>query len=331
MKSSRRLAGLMIGLLVILAACKFTDEYDSHEFSEPIGEAASAEIRLSMPFENATIHAGDDPERLFNASIQTVGDVQYRVTGTTNKTVQLAENLGNISYTGEERLQWDIGLGTAIPINFILNMNDGDLEADLTGVNLSAFQFTLYTGEATITLPDNAVLATNSSSDSIAALGQPTEQAEVTVVDEDLAEAVESADVESVVTQVVGNILEIALVEVGVGQLTLKIPANALIDFDEIVIAEGSARFEIGENVDFDTNLEVGKGDFVLDIAEGAAVQVNITRIGQEGKVVLPPDYRKVANGETEETGIWESPNYQQSAIAINITGEIGSGSFTIE
>jgi hypothetical protein len=341
MKKSRCVLIASALLTVLLAACEFTDEYETQEYSEPVGDTVSAEIRVDMPFEEATIGMIEDPATLFDATLETVGKVTYNVSGTTNKGIDLVEKLGNTSYTGDKDLVWTILLNPEVPINFVMNMNDGDLEADLSGLNLTGLEFSMYTGEATVTLPNNAIVelspvttpdASETATPEEAASPEATPESTGTeVLDEELAEAVEAEDVDAVVSQVVENILEVALIEVSVGELILEIPENALVDFDNVSVDSGSIVFEVSEGVSFDTDVEVSSGQLTFDIPQETGVQVNILSVDTEGSVVVPPDYIKVTNGQDDLAGAWESPNFEEAVVKIIITGEVGEGSLIIE
>lgn len=340
MKTSRYVLIASALLTVLLAACEFTDEYETQEYSEAVGDAASAEIRVAIPFQEVSIGMAEDPATLFEATLETVGRVTYNVSGTTNKGIDLSEKLGNTSYTGEKDLTWEILLNPEVPINLVVNMNDGELDADLSGLNLTGFEFSLYTGDATITLPNNAIVELSPVTTLEASEATPEEiltsetTPEVTgteVLDEELAEAVKAEDVDAVVSQVVENILEVAEIEVGVGELTLEIPENTLVDFDNISVDSGEITFEVGEGVAFDTNVEVSSGQLTFDIPAETGIQVNVLSVDSEGSVVVPPEFLKVTNGQDELAGAWESPNFEEAVVKIIITGEVGKGSLVIE
>jgi hypothetical protein len=64
---------------------------------------------------------------------------------------------GSYTYPGNTKsYAWNLGLTTEVPINLDVSMGVGEVDLDLTGVNLSALKVGLGVGEATITLSGNS-------------------------------------------------------------------------------------------------------------------------------------------------------------------------------
>ena len=131
----------------------------TERFSEPLGNATSAEIHLDLSIGNSTLRAGADPETLFDAEITHVGTLDYRASGTTQKEISLRGrdpnfNLGLFDVIDHEKdLRWDIELSTMIPIYLDISGGVGDSDLDLSKLQVSGINLDAGVGNIDLLLP----------------------------------------------------------------------------------------------------------------------------------------------------------------------------------
>ncbi len=125
-------------------------------FSEPVGPATSARLRLELASGQTTVTALGDSSDLIHATLTHTGRIDFTATGTTEKSVrlrQVAQYFGPHFWITFQPEPWDIGLTSRVPLD--LNLTGGSGSADL---NLSQLQLTALTvdggsGEVTLKLP----------------------------------------------------------------------------------------------------------------------------------------------------------------------------------
>ncbi len=159
---------IAVGVLAVAVALILTlppitatslEDVVTERFSEPLGEATSAEIDLDLSLGSSTIRAGMDPEILFDTEITHVGTMDYRTSGTARKKISLRErgpefNLGFFDVIDREKeLRWDIGLSTAIPIYLNITGGVGDANLDLSDIQVSGISLDAGVGDIDLQLP----------------------------------------------------------------------------------------------------------------------------------------------------------------------------------
>lgn len=135
-----------------------TPEVLHAEFSEPVGEAASATIQLQSSIGRTRIEALTDSRNLIEASLDYVGEVSFEVEGTTEKTVSLS--VQNDAFDGDmfdsfnsDDLQWQIGLSPDIPLVLDFSGGVGSIVLDLRGLQLSEVLVNSGVGSVNLILP----------------------------------------------------------------------------------------------------------------------------------------------------------------------------------
>lgn len=133
-------------------------EVQQASFSEPVGSAEEATVRINSSVGSTRIEALRDSRNLIEADVAYVGDIHFDVTGTNSKTIVLeADNDAfNSSFwdgIDSNDLRWEIGLTPSIPLVLDFSGGVGDIELDLTGLTLDEVLVEGGVGEVNITLP----------------------------------------------------------------------------------------------------------------------------------------------------------------------------------
>lgn len=182
-------------------------------FSEPRGDATSAQIQLDLSVAETTVAALTDPSDLFTADVSHVGELEYSVAGETSKVISLRQEdvragffdgpqfLGPLFGGSTQNLYWNIGLNPDVPVELTVNSGVGNSVFNLREVQLRRFQ--LNSGVGTIKLQLPSVEETYDVN-----ISGGTGAVEITVADDAAA-----------------NIT----VHGGVGGLTIDVPDNAAV------------------------------------------------------------------------------------------------------
>ena len=93
----------------------------------------------------------------------------------------------------------------------------------------------------------------------------------------------------------------------------------------------GSANLTIGSGADVKLDWESGSGSVNIRVPADAAIRVNVVDTGS-GSVNLPSwlDLVDDGNDNDDETGIWETEDFDRAKSRIEITIDSASGSFNI-
>jgi hypothetical protein len=132
-------------------------ELITEQFSEPIGQAESAEIELDLSVGPTTVYALDD-DLLFDAEVTHIGEIEFSVSGTEQKSIRLDEERLNVDarwpdLVDQDRLAWDIGITSLIPISLEINGGVGEANFDLGEFILENLSVDVGVGDLTLTLP----------------------------------------------------------------------------------------------------------------------------------------------------------------------------------
>jgi hypothetical protein len=157
---------LLLVLMVVGPALGLAPSAEVHEqqYTEPIGDAASAQVNLDLSVGQTTVQPLTDSNALLTADLRYLGEVDFRVDGTTEKYVTLSSRnngiqafdfLGLSLFNGADQndLRWDIGLTTSIPLDLRLNGGVGESSIDLSALQLSRLDYNNGVGDTTISLP----------------------------------------------------------------------------------------------------------------------------------------------------------------------------------
>jgi hypothetical protein len=137
------------------------EQIKTAEFSDSLAGATSARVRLDLSVGETTIKPVADPANLFEANLTYVGEVEFAATGEGERTVTLAQaNPGGewfrnvFGWIGSgQKLRWDIGLSSAVPVELDVHGGVGRCEFDLTTLKPRAITIAGGAGEITLALP----------------------------------------------------------------------------------------------------------------------------------------------------------------------------------
>lgn len=158
---------LVIALMLVgpsLGLAGQMPEIKTAEFSEPRDDAASASVNLALGVGNTTVNPLTASANLFEASIAYVGDLDYNVSGTTQKVIRLNErgetNVSNWNFgflgpifNVDQELDWNIGLSTAVPLSLNISGGVGSSTLNLGQLQLTGLTLNVGVGSANLTLP----------------------------------------------------------------------------------------------------------------------------------------------------------------------------------
>lgn len=139
---------------------KGEEQIKTGQFSEPIGSATSARVRLDFPVGKSTIKPLDN-DSLIEADLTYVGEINFTASGDTEKVVNLSQVKatadwfrGIFGWIGSgQKLRWDVGLTSHIPLDLEIHNGVGECEFDLAALKVSALRIAGGTGEIHATLP----------------------------------------------------------------------------------------------------------------------------------------------------------------------------------
>ncbi|MBZ0289665.1 MAG: hypothetical protein K8I30_18730, partial [Anaerolineae bacterium] len=66
-------------------------EIKTAQFSEPVGGATSARVRLDLSVGKMVVRALTEPDKLIEADVRYIGEVEFSVSGETDKVVRLGQ------------------------------------------------------------------------------------------------------------------------------------------------------------------------------------------------------------------------------------------------
>ncbi|MFN8452241.1 MAG: DUF5668 domain-containing protein [Anaerolineae bacterium] len=157
---------LLLVLMIAGPALGLAPSAEVHEqqYSEPLGDATSAQVNLNLSVGRTTIQPLVDSNELITADLRYVGEVDFRVDGTSQKfvtlsnrdnTVQTFDFLGFSLFNSsdDDQLRWTIGLTTGIPLDLHLNGGVGESSLDLSAMQLTRLDYNNGVGNTTINLP----------------------------------------------------------------------------------------------------------------------------------------------------------------------------------
>lgn len=161
------LAAFLIWLLMTpnnLIASLPRPELKRETVSETIGETERAVITLDTGRFPTQISSLQGSDNLIEADISFSGDLNFRVSGTTEKEISLSETfsgvfLGNEFLGGDSRT-WRIGLTPEIPLSILLDSGSGSIGLNLDGLQVESLSIDSGSGSVEVGLPvGNTVMA----------------------------------------------------------------------------------------------------------------------------------------------------------------------------
>ena len=156
---------VFIGLMLIGPSLGMaTDlEVKSDTFTEAVDDAQSARIDLDLGVAKVTVNALSDSNNLFNAAIDYVGEIEFEVSGETDKVIRLHQ-VGDSSFNGffgffgnftnNAELTWEVGLSPDVPLQLTVGGGVGEADFDLSGIQLTGLEINVGVGSVVVQLPE---------------------------------------------------------------------------------------------------------------------------------------------------------------------------------
>ncbi len=121
-----------------------------------------------------------------------------------------------------------------------------------------------------------------------------------------------------------------AVVNGGVGEMKVRVPAQASVDL-KLRAGTGQIKLEIGDNAEVKADIKGGIGETKVRLPYGAAVRVE-ARMGL-GSVNVPNSFTRLSgsSGGIGGNGVWQSPNYETADRRILISFDGGVGELNIK
>jgi hypothetical protein len=140
-------------------------EIKTSHFSEPLGAATSARVRLDLATGKMVVRALTEPDgdaSLIEADVRHLGEMEFKVSGETDKFVRLGQKNQNITgplkdflntLSNRDELRWEIGLAASIPLDLDIHGGVGVSKLDLSGLQIKHLKMHSGVGEIHLDLP----------------------------------------------------------------------------------------------------------------------------------------------------------------------------------
>ncbi len=138
-------------------------EVKTASFSEPLGDASSASVNLSLGVADTAISSLSDSNNLISADLRYIGEVEFIAEGDREKVISLSQtdegDEGPFNMFGfgwvfhDEELNWTIGLSPDLPIDLSINGGVGEANLDLSALQITNLNVSSGVGQLTLNLP----------------------------------------------------------------------------------------------------------------------------------------------------------------------------------
>jgi|FLYN01.1.fsa_nt_gi hypothetical protein len=137
-------------------------EVKTASFSEPRGDAVSADVSLNLGVADTTITALSDSGDLFTADLRYVGEVEFEAEGETEKVISLSQTddgadsfniFSSTWFISGDELDWNIGLSPDVPLELTIHSGVGEANLDLSGLQITSLEVSSGVGEINVNLP----------------------------------------------------------------------------------------------------------------------------------------------------------------------------------
>lgn len=115
-----------------------------------------------------------------------------------------------------------------------------------------------------------------------------------------------------------------AFLDGGSGPITMLVPEGAVLSDLTIEAGSGPLTIAVEAGARLQSAIDAGSGPLTVDVPGQAGVRVRVTSSGS-GSFRVPSEYRRTETGR-DDTGTWESPNYQSATQRIDLQFNLGSG-----
>jgi hypothetical protein len=152
---------LVIGLMLVGPSLGWDDDLEvkTDRFSEPLGAATSASVRLNLSSGPAEITALSDSGDLIDAELNYTGEIDFEVSGDRDKTVTLGERDADTFFFfdwfsgDDDELRWEVGLSPQVPLDLDVDGGSGSVELDLRALQLAGLILDVGSGSVDGRLP----------------------------------------------------------------------------------------------------------------------------------------------------------------------------------
>jgi len=140
----------------------FVPSVTTDTFREPLGSATSARVVLGPSVGETSVRALSAGSNLFEAEVTHVGDLEYEVSGTAERSIVLRQRSVNIDFgmRTEPDLAWTIGLSPRIPLDLRIEGGVGDKMLDLGDLEIRALEVDADVGDLALILPSTGTAYT---------------------------------------------------------------------------------------------------------------------------------------------------------------------------
>ena len=164
--ASGLIALLMVGavIFILVAGPKVglnlpTAQVMEEQFSEPLGQARSADVLIDISSDPVTIDALSGSGDLIQAAITHTGEMEFTASGSSDKSIVLRKQPSTASFNWSFNLtqptRWDIALSPQVPLDLTLQGGSGSTTADLSRLQLERLNVDVASGSFVLDLPDS--------------------------------------------------------------------------------------------------------------------------------------------------------------------------------
>lgn len=267
-------------------------EVKTEQFHTPLGDAASASVKLDMAMGETVVGALKDSENLLEADVVYVGEVRLESKedgphkqahlGTTKKANIAMKSIKDLFSRGDhKRLSWNVRLTPSIPLDLEINTGVTQNRLDFSRLQLTKLRVKCGTGKTELAVPAMA------------------SQYPVRF-------------------------------DGGMGECRIDIPPEANIDL-KVNSGTGATRISVGVHANLNAAISGGMGECIIEVPEGAAVLLKAsTGIGSI-KVPGHLARIKGGERFIATDGTWQTPDYDMAERKITIRYSGGVGQLTIK
>ena len=142
---------MLLLMVLVITAC--SGKTDPNSFSESLSGATSANVSVTVPFQNMNVSTLSDNTQLVNGSAETIGDFIFETAGSADRQITISEDTRNRLYSGSRELEWQLEINPSIPTQLSFDVGSGDANLQLNDLNLTALNLEVDSGDIQATLP----------------------------------------------------------------------------------------------------------------------------------------------------------------------------------
>lgn len=137
------------------------DLVKNQTFSAGLENAESARVRIDLSVGEANVHTLSESDNLIEADITYVGEVEFEVSGNSEKVVNLRQVSNPANWlrgvlnqiSSVRNLKWDVALSPNVPTQLELHGGVGEAKIDLRDLNVTGLNINMGTGRVAAVLP----------------------------------------------------------------------------------------------------------------------------------------------------------------------------------